>query len=100
MKIPYIISKNTFKVYSPSTQSLELIGENTRKIVAENFNWDNSQCPSLKEFCIQSIAEHFKEKQLLHELTCADKVSLLDVLPVDLPLELVIPLVNVSITHV
>ncbi|XP_076252023.1 uncharacterized protein LOC143191121 [Rhynchophorus ferrugineus] len=94
MKIPYIISNNAFNVYLPSSQTLELIGEGTRKIVAENFNWDNSQCPSLKEFCIQSIAENFKEKHLLNEITCSDKVALLDVLAVDLPLELVIPLVN------
>ncbi|XP_030761941.1 dynein regulatory complex subunit 5-like [Sitophilus oryzae] len=94
MKIPYIINKNTVVVYTPSKNSLQLVGENIRKLVAENFEWDKDHCPSLKEYCINAIGKNFENKPILDELPCSDRVYLLDILPIKLPLELMIPLID------
>ncbi|XP_030761954.1 dynein regulatory complex subunit 5-like isoform X2 [Sitophilus oryzae] len=94
MKIPYIINKNTVVVYTPSKNSLQLVGENIRKLVAENFEWDKDHCPSLKEYCVNAIGKNFENKPILDELPCSDRVHLLDILPIKLPLELMIPLID------
>lgn len=94
MRIPYIINKNTLAAYNPSNETNELIGENLRKLIAENFDWDKDHCPTLEDFCVQAIAKHFKDKPILEELPCYDRIHLLDILPLDLPLELIIPLID------
>lgn len=94
MKIPYIINKATINIYSPSPQSYSLVLENLRKILGEKFDWDTGHCPSLEECCIQSISKNFQEKPLLNELHCQDHALLLDALPLDIPLEFMIPLVE------
>ncbi|XP_050308490.1 dynein regulatory complex subunit 5-like [Anthonomus grandis grandis] len=93
MKIPYTINKNTLEAYKPSAQTKELLSEQLRKVIAENFEWDKDQCPSLEEFCISTIAKYFQEKPLIDELPGHDWVLLLDELALDLPLEFAIPVI-------
>ncbi|CAG9769592.1 unnamed protein product [Ceutorhynchus assimilis] len=94
MRIPHNINQSTLQVYTPSTDTTDLIGEQSRKLVSENFEWDKNQCHSLKEYCVAAIAKYFKDKPLLKELPCEDLVYLLDILPLDLPLEFIIPLID------
>lgn len=94
MRIPYIINKDTVTEYTPSKETLELLGEANRKIRPEDYDWDSDLCPSLVTFCVRAICDNFKDFPLL-ELPCPDRNHLLEILPLDLPLELVVPLIEV-----
>lgn len=98
MRIPHIINENTIQVYKPSAESLDLIDENERQLVAENIEWNKYDCPTLIDFCVQQINTTFKEKAIINELPCADRNYLLELLAVDLPLDLVIPLISVYLS--
>lgn len=97
MRIPYIINKDVKNVYTPSKQTLELVSEVDRQIHSEDFNWDNSFVPSLVTICVKSIARNFKDHPMLDLPFCQDRDHLLQILPTDLPLELVVPLIEVFI---
>lgn len=97
MRIPHIINENTVEVYKPSNESINLIDENKRKLISENFEWNKYHCPSLIDFCVQQINATFEGKAILNELPCADRDYLLELLSVQLPLNLVIPLINVNV---
>lgn len=97
MRIPYIIDKDVKNVYTPSKETLELISELERKIRSEDFEWDNELVPSLVTLCVQTIAKHFVQHPLLDLPFCADRDHLLQILPTDLPLELVVPLIEVCV---
>ena len=99
MRIPYKINKNTYDTYQPSPASLALVAENERQIVAENFEWDKKLCPSLITLCVEAINSKFATKPLLNELPCQDRDYLLEILDVDLPLELVVPLIEVKMFY-
>lgn len=95
MRFPHIISGNTRIEYTSSPAALELEDEVNRKVKADDFEWDTEICPLLSTLCIQAIAKDFKNKQLLEELPCQDKLHLLEILPTDLELEIVVPLIEV-----
>lgn len=94
MRVPHIIDRNTRTEYEPSKDTTELVGESERIIVSENFEWDNKLCPTLVTQCVRAICKTFKESPLLN-LTCPEKNHLLEILPTDLPLEVVVPLIEV-----
>ncbi|RZC36889.1 hypothetical protein BDFB_004457 [Asbolus verrucosus] len=94
MKIPYEINKNTHITYKPSPESLLLVGEDTRQIISEDFEWDKDHCPALITLCVEAINANFEKDPLLDELPCQDRDHLLEILDVNLPLELVIPLID------
>lgn len=95
MRIPYIINKDVKNVYTPSKETLELVSEIERKIRSEDFEWDEGLVPSLVTFCVRAIANNFSIHPLLKLPFCADRDHLLQILPTDLPLELVVPLIEV-----
>nr|CAH7727254.1 unnamed protein product [Callosobruchus chinensis] len=94
MRIPHIINSNTLKVYTPSPECLELPGEIARQIKAEDFTWDDAFVPLLSDFAVQVINKNFENKPILDELPCEDRNYLLEILYLDLPLELMIPLTD------
>lgn len=94
MKIPHIISQNTIEAYRPSNQTNQLLGERGRRVVAEDFEWDKERCPSLEDFCLQALAKNFQQNPLLAQLPCQDRVFLLDILSLKLPLEMAIPVIH------
>lgn len=96
MRFPHIIAENTRIAYTPSPAALELEGEINRKVKAEDFEWDKDLCPPLSTLCIRAIAKNFKNEQLLDELPCEDRLHLLEILPTDLELEIVVPLIEVK----
>ncbi|GJQ88259.1 hypothetical protein Trydic_g13247 [Trypoxylus dichotomus] len=97
MRFPHIISDNTHIEYKPSEAALELEDEVNRKVKAEDFEWDKELCPLLSTLCIEVIAKNFKNQQLLNELPCHDRLYLLEILPTDLDLEIVVPLIEEEI---
>ncbi|XP_019768683.1 dynein regulatory complex subunit 5 [Dendroctonus ponderosae] len=94
MKIPYTISQNAIEAYGPSSETTELISEAARRILAEDFKWDKQRCPSLQELCLRALAKHFKKTPLLKQLPCQNRIFLLDILSLQLPLELTIPVIH------
>ncbi|KAJ8921731.1 hypothetical protein NQ315_010641 [Exocentrus adspersus] len=94
MRIPHIINLNTLAEFQPSPDALDLIGENERGLVAENFEWNKDHCPTLADCCVQTISKHFDKYQILDELPCMDRDHLLEILSHDLPLEVAVPVLN------
>ncbi|CAH1374531.1 dynein regulatory complex subunit 5-like [Tenebrio molitor] len=94
MRIPYKINKNTYITYDASPESLILVKEDERQILSENLEWDKEHCPSLTTLCVEAIKSNFAKSPLLNELPCQDRDYLLEILDVDLPLDLVIPLIE------
>ena len=97
MRFPHVVNSNTNIVYSPSPASLRLAYEINRKISPEDYTWDENLTPSLTEICVQAIAKNFGERQLLNELPHADRLHLLEIIPTDLPLDIVVPLIEVRL---
>ncbi|KAJ8976667.1 hypothetical protein NQ317_004685 [Molorchus minor] len=94
MRIPHIISKDTHIAYQCSPQSLDLVGEDQRKLLAEDIEWDKDHCPTLVDYSVQAISEYFERNPLLNDLPGQDRDYLLEIVSTDLPLELVIPLIE------
>ncbi|CAH1173486.1 unnamed protein product [Phaedon cochleariae] len=94
MRIPHSINPSTLVEYSPSPESLDLVGEDQRKIISENFDWNKDHCPTLIHFCLKAIAKNFEKKPIFDELPCEDKDQLLEIIPTDLPLEQAIPFIH------
>lgn len=94
MRIPYVIDKNVKDVYHPSPATQQLLGELNRQLEPEDFEWDADLCPSLVTLCVQAVCKQFEEHPLLELPFCADRDHLLQILPTDLPLELVVPLIH------
>ena len=90
MRIPHTISLNYFKEYTPSEVAANLITDSKRKIKSENVTWDEFLPPSLKELCVKVIVDNFENRILLKELPLWDRNFLLEILPTDLPLPLVV----------
>lgn len=97
LRTPHTINENTHIEYTPHQAALELLGEKNRKLKHEDFSWAQHICPTLIEYCIWAIRKHFEEKPVFHELLCADSHYLLEILPLDLPLTLVVPLIEEEI---
>ncbi|XP_060525005.1 dynein regulatory complex subunit 5-like [Cylas formicarius] len=94
MRIPHIIDGNVQKAYAPSPESVNLLGEHQRKIIAENFSWDKDRIPSLADICVHAIKKNFQISSLLHELPCSDQAYLLEILPTNLPLDIAIKVID------
>lgn len=96
MRIPHIINKDVKNVYTPANETLELVSEIERKIKSEDFDeWDRDLCPTLMTLCVRAISRDFKEHPRLDLPFPADRDHLLQILSTDLPLELVVPLIEV-----
>lgn len=96
MRVPYVINNNTRLVYTPSENCHQILGEQGRHVFPEDLTWGDSNFPTLITLCVQAISQSFKVRQILEELHCADRDYLLEILSITLPLELTIPLINVS----
>ncbi|XP_017763540.1 PREDICTED: T-complex-associated testis-expressed protein 1 [Eufriesea mexicana] len=90
MKIPYTIPKNVLEAYRCSEETTRLMSEVERTIRPEDVSWDEQRIPSLKTLALRVIASVWKENPILEELpTCEDRNTLMEILPTDLPFELV-----------
>lgn len=94
MRVPHTVPPNTLKAYDPSTPTLWLVGERTRRLRAENWTWDDAIPPSLIEECIRFFVSNFDEhKRVISLLGEDDLIIFLETLSTELPLEIVIPLI-------
>lgn len=95
MRVPHTISTNTIKAYSPSEETLELEGEEGRRLKAEDFTWDEKTPASLAQICIKSLVDNFQvHYNVLSHLELFDLDVVYETLPTALPLESVLPLIQ------
>lgn len=97
MRVPFTVDPLTKEVYAPSSVSLRLKDEIERKIRAEHYTTFVSAVETLVTICVQAIAKNFERNPLYTELLQSDKDYLVEILSTDLPLQLVITLIDVSI---
>lgn len=95
MKIPHTINKNVINCYSPSSQTLRLEDERFIALRAANLLWTDSDCESLRDLCLEVIGGNFEKAPLYYELPAADRDQLAEIISTDLPLELVVTLIEV-----
>ncbi|KAK5650444.1 hypothetical protein RI129_001473 [Pyrocoelia pectoralis] len=97
MRFPHVISVNTKETYDPSPTSLQLKLEQLRRTFPEKLDWGDKQCHSLARLCIAVISKNFQKRPVLNSVYGADRDLLLEILPTNLPLEIVVPLINEEI---
>ncbi|XP_068626983.1 uncharacterized protein [Battus philenor] len=95
MKIPYVVSTNTRNAYRTSQFMQESTGEATRKIVAENFEWDDNFSPApLTYHAALSLSKIFHRINPLNVILRKDRDILMDLYPADVPLKFSVPLIK------
>ncbi|XP_046382493.1 dynein regulatory complex subunit 5 isoform X2 [Ischnura elegans] len=94
MKIPYTVPKCAIKAYKPSKACLAHGSEPNRILKAEQGAWDELLPKSLSELAIDALIKNYAEKPIYNEILLEeDKNALLENLPLDLPLKIVIPII-------
>jgi len=77
--------------YRCSFETVSLPEEQGRTLRPEDASWDDDAVPDLKTLALRVIVSIWKDYPILKALpTCVDKDMLLEMLPTDLPFELVI----------
>lgn len=95
MRKPQVVSQNLLKLYLPSSDALDLIGESQRQILPENFEWNIYHIKTLKELCVHNISKNFeKYPEIITRLPCENRDHLLDILSTDLAIECAIIHIN------
>ncbi|KAK4883284.1 hypothetical protein RN001_006603 [Aquatica leii] len=97
MRFPHIINENTKDEYEASVTSLNLKLEQNRKVHSEDLKWGDDHVPSLAMCCVKAISKNFEKHPVIHKVSGADKDYLIEILSTKLPLELVIPLINIKL---
>lgn len=96
MKIPYLVSTNTRQAYTTSNIMKASLGETTRKIVSEDFEWDDGFTPApLTYFAALALSKVFHRINPLHKILQKDVDMLMDLYPADIPLKFSVPYIRV-----
>lgn len=96
MKIPYIVSSNTKKAYATSEVMKTSTGEASRKIFAEDFEWDDNFTPApLTYFAALALSRIFQRINPIHKILQKDVDMLMDLFPADIPLKYSVPYIKV-----
>ncbi|CAB3240904.1 unnamed protein product [Arctia plantaginis] len=92
MKIPYVVNLNTREAYATSDIMKTSPGEAPRKIVAEDFEWDDDFTPApLTYFAALSLSRAFHKINPLKHILQKDVDMLMDLYPADIPLKASVP---------
>ncbi|XP_028178253.1 dynein regulatory complex subunit 5 [Ostrinia nubilalis] len=92
MKIPYVVSKNTREAYATAPLMKTSVSEVDRKIVAENFEWDDDLTPApLTYFAALALSRVFHRINPLKRILQKDVDMLMDLYPADIPLKSCVP---------
>ncbi|XP_047529880.1 dynein regulatory complex subunit 5 [Vanessa atalanta] len=95
MKIPYVVSSNTRKAYSTSELMKASPGEASRKINAEDFEWDDELTPApLTYFAALALSRIFHRLNPLRKILQKDIDMLMDLYPADIPLKFSVPCIK------
>ncbi|KAJ2948152.1 hypothetical protein O0L34_g9956 [Tuta absoluta] len=92
MKIPYTVSTNTRSVYNCSQLMQNSGMEVNRKLVAENFEWDDDVTPAPLTYCAAlALSKNFTKINPLKKILQKDVDILMDLYPADVPLKYSVP---------
>ncbi|RVE48149.1 hypothetical protein evm_007209 [Chilo suppressalis] len=95
MKIPYIVPQNTQQAYVTTNVMKNSLAEANRKIVAENFQWDDDVTPApLTYFSALALSRAFHKINPLHKILQKDVDMLMDLYPADIPLKCSVPYIK------
>ncbi|XP_075976153.1 dynein regulatory complex subunit 5-like isoform X2 [Anticarsia gemmatalis] len=95
MKIPYLVSLNAREAYATSTVMKTSTGEATRKILAEDFEWDDDVTPApLTYFAALALSRIFHRLNPLKLVLQKDIDMLMDLFPADIPLKYSVPYIK------
>ncbi|KAL4716953.1 hypothetical protein ACJJTC_012764 [Scirpophaga incertulas] len=95
MKLPYVVSPNTLKAYATSDTMKNCPSEANRKIVSEDFDWDNEITPApLTYFAAQALSKIFHRLNPLQLILQKDVNMLMDIFPADIPLKFSVPYIK------
>lgn len=96
MKIPYVLSLNTRGAYDTSPVMKSCASEAGRKVVAENFEWDDDYTPApLTYHAALALSKIFHRINPLHIILQKDVDILMDLFPADIPLRFSVPYIKV-----
>ncbi|CAG9796490.1 unnamed protein product [Diatraea saccharalis] len=95
MKIPYVVSENTRKAYATTTVMKNSLAEGNRKIISEDFEWDDGVTPApLTYFAALSLSRAFHIINPLKRILQKDIDMLMDLYPADIPLKCCVPYIK------
>lgn len=96
MKIPYVVNLNTREAYATSDIMKTSPGEAPRKVVAEDFEWDDDFTPApLTYFAALTLSRVFHRINPLKHILQKDVDMLMDLYPADIPLKASVPHIKV-----
>ncbi|PZC78419.1 dynein regulatory complex subunit 5 [Helicoverpa armigera] len=95
MKIPYLVNMNTYVAYSTPKTMKNSIAEASRKIVAEDFEWDTGITPApLTYYAAIVLSKMFDKVNPLEKILQKDIDILMDLYPADIPLKFSVPYIK------
>lgn len=98
MKIPYLVSLNARETYATSAHMRASAGEASRKVVAEDFEWDDDYTPAPLTFLAAvALSKIFERLNPLHRILQKDVDILMDLYPWTIPLRFSVPAIVVTI---
>ncbi|CAH4031272.1 dynein regulatory complex subunit 5 [Pieris brassicae] len=88
MKIPYVVSSNTRNAYATAPLLHTSLGESGRKLVPEDFEWDDGFTPApLTFYAALALSRIFHRINPLHRILQKDIDILMDLYPATIPLK-------------
>ncbi|XP_023944635.2 uncharacterized protein LOC112050576 [Bicyclus anynana] len=95
MKIPYVVPANTREAYTTSATMKASLGEADRKIVAEDFEWDDNFTPApLTYLAAIALSKIFHRLNPLRRILQKDRDILMDLYPATIPLKFTVPCIK------
>lgn len=97
MKIPYLVNLNTRQAYESTPTIKNSPAEAPRKIVAEDFEWDDDITPPPLTYCTALVlSKMFHKVNPLERILQKDIDILMDLYPADIPLRCSVPHIKVN----
>ncbi|CAH0592527.1 unnamed protein product [Chrysodeixis includens] len=95
MKIPYLVNLNTRQAYESTKTIKKSIAEAPRKVVAEDFEWDDDITPPPLTYCAALVLSRlFHRINPLKQILQKDIDILMDLYPADIPLRCSVPYIK------
>ncbi|KAG7310536.1 hypothetical protein JYU34_003321 [Plutella xylostella] len=95
MKLPYVVSSNTREAYATSSLMKESLGEASRRVRAEDFEWEEAVTPPpLSYLAVVALSQMFERLNPLDSILQKDRDLLMDLYPDSIPLKFSVPLIE------